>query len=157
MKIRLFIDINKVVVVQFPSHVQLCDLMDCSTPGPPSLTISHSLPKFMSIETEMPSNLLILCHPLHLLHSIFHRIWVFSGESVFLAGGQSFGASALASALPMNTQDSFPLGLTGLLSLQSKGLSRVFSNTTVQKHQFFGLLPYVWSNSHIHTWLLERP
>ena len=73
--------IDKFVVVQFPSHVRLCNLMDCSTPAPLSLTISHSLPKFMSIETEIPSNHLILCHPLHLVPSIFHRIWVFSGES----------------------------------------------------------------------------
>ena len=78
-------------------------------------------------------------------------------NQLFAVGGQSIGASASASALPMNTQDWFPLGLTGLFSLQSKGLSRVFSNTTVGNHQFFGLLPCLWSNSHIHTWLLERP
>ena len=70
-------------------------------------------------------------------------------------GGQSIGASASASVLPMNIQGWFPLGLTGLISLQSKGLSRVFCNTTVQKHQFFGAS--LWSNSHIHTWLLEKP
>ena len=65
--------------------------------------------------------------------------------------------SASASVLPMNIQDSFPLGWTGWISLQSKGLSRVFSNTTVQKHQFFGAQLSLWSNSHIHTWLLEKP
>ena len=64
--------------------------------------------------------------------------------------------SATASVLPMNSQGWFPLGLTGLISLQSKGLSRVFSNTTVQKHQFFGAQPSLWSYSHIHTWLLEK-
>ena len=74
---------------------------------------------------------------------------------LFAADGQSIGASA--SVLPMNIQDWFPLGLTGLISLQSKGLSRVFSNTTAQKHQFFGTQPSLWSNSHIHTWLLEKP
>ena len=78
--------------------------------------------------------------------------------SQFLAsGGQSIGASASASVLPMNIQDWFPLGLTGWVSLQSKGLSRVFSNTTVQKHQIFGAQLSLWSNSHIHTWLLEKP
>ena len=75
----------------------------------------------------------------------------------FPSGGQSFGASVSASVLPMNIQDWFPLGLTGWISLQSKGLSRVFSNTTVQKHQFFGTQLSLWSNSHIHTWLLEKP
>ena len=73
---------------------------------------------------------------------------------LFASGGQSVGASA--SVLLMNIQDWFPLGLTGLISLQSKGLSRVFSNTTVQKHQFFHTKPSLWSNSHIHTWLLEK-
>ena len=78
--------------------------------------------------------------------------------SQFLAsGGQSIGASASASVLPMNIQDWFPLGWTGQISLQSKGLSRVFSNTTVQKHQFFSTQPSLWRNSHIHTWLLKKP
>ena len=72
-------------------------------------------------------------------------------------GGQSIGVSALASVLPMNTQDWSPLGWTGCISLQSKGLSRVFSNTTVQKHQFFGAQLSSRSNSHIHTWPLEKP
>ena len=72
----------------------------------------------------------------------------------FASGGQSIGVSASASVIPMNIQDWFPLGLTGLI-LQSKGLSRVFSNTTVQKHQFFSTDLSLWSNSHIHTWLLD--
>ena len=77
----------------------------------------------------------------------------------FASGGQSIGASASASAsvLPMNTQDWSLLGLIGLISLQSKGLSRVFSNTAIRKHQFFSIQPSLWSNSHIHTWLLEKP
>ena len=75
---------------------------------------------------------------------------------LFATGGQSFGVSASASVPPMNIKDWFPLGLTGLISLQSKGLSRVF-NTTFQKHQFLGAQPSLWSNSHIHTWLLEKP
>ena len=81
-----------------------------------------------------------------------------SQMSQFLAsGGQSIGLSASASVLPMNTQDWSPLGWTGWISLQSKWLSRVFSNTTVQKHQFFGAQLSLSSNSHIHTWLLEKP
>ena len=74
----------------------------------------------------------------------------------FTSGGQTIGASASASVLPMNIQGWFPLGLTGLISLQFKGLSRVFSNTTVQKHQFFGTQPFLLFSSHIHTWLPER-
>ena len=80
----------------------------------------------------------------------------FPMSQFFVSGGQSIGASALASALPMNIQDWFPLGLTGCISLQSKWLSRVFSNTTVQKHQFFSAQLSLWSNSHIYTWLLEK-
>ena len=75
----------------------------------------------------------------------------------FPSGGQSSGASASASVHPMNIQDWFALGLIGLISLQSKGLSRVFSNTTIWKPQFFGSQPSLWSNSHIYTWLLEKP
>ena len=102
-----------------------------------SITNSWSLPRPMSIELVMPSNHLILCHPLLLLPSIFPSIRVFSTESVFAWGGQSIGVSASTSVLPMNTQDWSLLGWTGWNSLQSKGLSRIFSNTTVQKHQFF--------------------
>ena len=76
---------------------------------------------------------------------------------LFLSGGQSIGASASASVLPMNIQDWFPLGLTSLISLQSKGLSRVFSNTIVWKHQFFTAQLSLWFNSHICPWLLEKP
>ena len=122
-----------------------------------SFNNSRSLMEFMFIESVMPFNHLILCHPLLLLPSTFPSIRVFSNESVLTSCGQSIGASASASVLPMNIQGWFPLGLTGLISLQSKGLSRVFSNTTVQKHQFLGTQFSLWSNSHIHTWLLEKP
>ena len=74
----------------------------------------------------------------------------------FASGGQSIGVSASTSVLPVNTQNWSPLGWTGWISLQSKALSRVFSNTTVQKHQFFSAQLSLWSNSHIHTWLLEK-
>ena len=81
----------------------------------------------------------------------------FQMSQLFTSGGPSIGVSASTSVLPMNIQDSSPLGWTGWISLQSKGLSRVFSNTTVQKHRFFGTQPSSQSNSHIHTWLLEKP
>ena len=91
-----------------------------------SVKKSRSLLKLMSIESVMPSNNLNLCRPLLLLPSIFPRIRVFSNESVLSSGGQSIGVSALASVLPMNIQDWFPLGWTGWISLQSKGLSFLF-------------------------------
>ena len=107
--------------------------------GQTSLTITNSqrLYKLMSIALVTPSNHLILCRPLLLLRSIFPSIKVFSNELVLHIRWPSIGASASASVLPRNVQDWFPLGWTGLISLQSNGLSRVFSNTTVQKHQLF--------------------
>ena len=81
----------------------------------------------------------------------------FQMSQFLTSGGQRIGVSASASVLPVNIQDWFPIGWIDLISQQSKGLSRDFSNTTVQKHQFFGAQPYLWSNSHIHTWLLEKP
>ena len=106
-------------------HPTICDSMDCSTQG---LPVHHQLPEFPqthSNESVMPSNHLILCHPLLLPPSVFPSIGVFSNESFFTLGGQSIGVSASASVLPMNIQDQFPLGWTGWISLQSKGLSRV--------------------------------
>ena len=111
--------------------------------------LSRSLLKLMSTESVMPSNQLVLGHLLLLPSSIFPSIRAMS--QLFLSGGHSIGASASASVLPMNIQDSFPFRLTGLISLQSKGLSRIFSNATVQKHQFFSAQLSLWSNSHIHT------
>ena len=87
----------------------------------------------------------------------FPALASFLVSQFFTSGGQSIGASASASVLPMNIQDWFPLGLTGWISLPSKWLSRVFSNTTVQKHQLFGTQLSLWSNSHIHTWPQEKP
>ena len=81
----------------------------------------------------------------------------FPVSQLFASGGQSIGDSVSASVLPMDIQDWFPLGLTSLISLQSKGLSRVFLNTTVQKYQFFGAQPFLWFSSQIHTWLLGKP
>ena len=121
-----------------------------------SFSISWSSLKLMSIKSMMPSNHLILWHFLLLLPWIFPSIRVFPMSRLFTSGGQSLRASVSTSVLPMNIQNWFPLGLAGSISFQSKGFSRVFSNTTVQKHQFFGAQPSLWSNSHIHTWLLER-
>ena len=115
-----------------------------------SITNSRSLPKLMSIESVRPSNHLILCHPLLLLPSTFPSIRVFSNESVFASPGQSIGVSASTSVLPMKIQDWFLLGLTGWISLLSKGLSRLFSNTTVQKHQFFSTQLYSLTLTSIH-------
>ena len=114
-----------------------------------SSVISQSLLKLISIESVMPSNHLILCRPLLLPPSIFPSIRVFSNESAVCIRWPKCW-----SFLPVNIQDWSPLGWTGWISLQSKGLSSVFSNTTVQKHQFFGAQPSLWSNSHIHMWLL---
>ena len=103
-----------------------------------SFTNSRNFLKLMSIESVMPSNHLILCRSLLLLPSIFPSSGSFQMSQLFASGGQSIGVSALASVPPMDTQYCSPLGWTGWISLQPKGLSRVFSNTTVQKHQFFG-------------------
>ena len=123
---------------QFSSVTQscliLCNPMDHTRQASLSITNSRSLFKPISIESVMPSNHLIPCCPLLLLPSIFPSIRVFSMSQFFASGGQSIGTSASASVLPMNVQDWFPLGWTGLISLQSKGLSKVFSNTTVQKY-----------------------
>ena len=108
-----------------------------------SITDSRSLLRLMSIESMMSSNHLILCCLLLLHPSIFPGIRVFQMNQFFASGGQSTGVSASASVLPMNIQDWSPLGWTGWIPLQSKGLSRVFSNTTVQKRQFFSAQFYL--------------
>ena len=145
---------KSLIAVQWLSCVRLfATLWTAAHQSLLSFTISQSLLKLMSIESVMPSNRLILCHLL-LLPSIFSSIRVFSNEMAFCIGGQSIGAPA--SVLPINIQCWFPLGLTGLILL-FKGLSRVFSSTTVQKHQLFGAQLSLQSNCHIHTWLLEKP
>ena len=148
--------------VQFSSVAQscltLCDPMNRSTPG---LPVHHQLPESTQIH---PCPLSQWCHPTISSSLVpfsscpqsFPASGSFQMSQLFESGGQSIGVSASASVLPMNIQDWFPLGWTGWI-LQSKGLSRVFSNTTVQKHQFFGAQLSSQSNSHIHTWLLEKP
>ena len=116
-----------------------------------SFTITQSLLKLMSIESVTLSNHLVLCCPLLLLPLIFSSISIFSNELSLCRG---IGASA--SVLPKIIRGWFPLGLTSLTSSKSKGLSRILSSTTVEKHQFFSAPPSLWSNSHILTWLLEK-
>ena len=143
--------------VQLLSHVWLFVIpRTAACQASLSITNSRSLPKPMSIESMMPSIHLILCRPLLLLPSIFPRIRVFQMSQFFTSGGQSIGVSGSTSLLSMNTQDWSPSGWTSWIFLQSKGLSRVFSNTTVQKHQFFGTQLSLQSNSHIHIWPLEK-
>ena len=122
-----------------------------------SITNTRSLLKLMSIKSVMPSNHLILCHPLLLPPSIFPSIRVFFNESVIHIRWPKYWSFSFTSILPKNIQDWFPFGLTGLISLLSKELSRIFSNTTVQKYQFFGTQLSSQSNSHIHTWSQEKP
>ena len=146
---NFYFTLSFVAVIQSLNHVWLfVNPWTIAHQASLSITISRSLLKFMSIKLVMPSNHLVLCHPLLLLPSIFPAWVSFLMSWLFASGSQSIGASVL----PMNTQGWFPLQLTGWISLQSKGLSRVFSNTTVQKHQFFGTQLSIRSNSHIHTW-----
>ena len=121
-----------------------------------SITNSRSSPKPMCIELVMPSSHLILCRPLLLLPSIFPSIRVFSNESALRIRWPKYWSFSFNISPSNDTQDWSPLGWTGWISLQSKGLSRVFSNTTVQKHQFFGAQLFSQSNSHIHIWPLEK-
>ena len=135
------------------SYLTLCDSTD---------SVHHQFPELAWTHVHRVGDAIQPSHPLSVipfsswLHS-FPASGSFLMSWVFTSGGQIIGASTLASVFPMNIQDWFPLGLTGLIFLLSKGLSRVFSNTTVQKHQFFSAQLSLWSNSHIHTWLLEKP
>ena len=121
-----------------------------------SITISRSSLRLTSIKSVMPSGPLILCHPLLFLPSVFPSIRVFSKSQLFASGGQSIGVPASTSVLPMNTQDWFPLGLTGLISLQPKGLWNLLQHHS-SKASVLDAQPSLWSNSHIHMWLLEKP
>ena len=121
-----------------------------------SITNSRSLLKLMSIELVMPSNHLILCYPL-LLPVIFPSIRVFSNESALHIRWPKYWSFSFNISPSNEHPGLISLGWTGWISLQSKGLSRVFSNTTVQKHQFFGAQLSSQSNSHIHTWPVEKP
>ena len=135
----------------------LCDPMDCSKSGSPVLhhllECSNSLPlswwcQPTILSSEIPFS---SCLQSFLASGAFLMSWF------FVSGGQSIASSASPSVIPVNIQSWFPLGLTGLIASLFKGLSRVFSSTTVWKHQFFRAQPSLQSNSHIHTWLLEQP
>ena len=129
--------------------------MDCSTPG---LPVTHHLLKFVQVHVHFIGDAIssrdalfsfyLLCLP---------TSGTFPMSGLFTSDDQNTGTSASALILPVSIQGLFPLRLTGLISLLSKGLSVVFSSTTVQRHQFFGVLPSLWSGSHNDTWLLGRP
>ena len=145
---------------QFSSVAQscptLCDPIDCSMPV---FLVHHQIPsllKLMSIKSVIPSNHLILCHPLLPPPSFLPSIRVFSNESVLHIRWPKY-CSFTTSTSVLSVNIWFPLGLSGLISLQSKGHSKVFSSTTVWKDQFFNTQPSLWSNSHVHSWLLEKP
>ena len=121
------------------------------------ITNSQSLLKLMSIELGCHPTISFCVVPFSSCLQSFPASGSFPMSQFFASHGQSIGVSASVSVLPMNIEDWFPLGWTDWISLQSKGLSRVFSNTTVQKHQFFGAQLSSQSNSHIHTWPLEKP
>ena len=144
--------------VQSLSRVRLCDPVDCSMPG---LPVHHQLPGVYSNSCPLSQ----WCYPTisssGIPFSFCPQSFPTSRSSprsqLFTSNGQIIGALASALVLPMNSQSWFPLGLTGLTSFQSKGLWRIFSSSTIRKHQFFSTQPSLWSNSHIYTWLLEKP
>ena len=148
--------------VQFSSVTQscptLCDPRNRSTPG---LPVHHQLPQFTQTHAHRVRDAIQPSHPLVVPFSSCPQSLPasesFPMSQLFTWGGQSTGVSALASFLPKNTQGWSPSEWTGWISLQSKGLSRVFSNTTIRKHQFFSVQLSSQSNSHIHTWPLEKP
>ena len=145
--------LGKFSLVQLLSHVRLSvSPRTAAHQASLSITNSRSLLKIMSIESvTISSSVVSFSSRLQSLPALGS----FSVSQFFTSGGQSIGVSVSASVFPMNIQDWFPLGWTGLISLQSKRLSRVFSNTTVQKYKFFGTQLSFWSNSHIQTCLLE--
>ena len=144
--------------VQFSRSVvsTLCNPMDCNTPG---LPVHHQLPVYLNscllsqwFHPTISSSVIPFSSHLQ----SFPASGSFPMSQLFPSGGQSIGVSASASVLTMNTQDWSPLGWAGWIALQSKGLSRVFSNTTIQKHQFFSSQLSLQSNSYSYTWLLEK-
>ena len=149
------------LVLQFSPVTQscptLCDPMDCSTPGFP---VHHQLPEFTQTSVHWVGDAIQPTHPLSSLSSPTFNHSQHQGLSQWVSSLYQ-GAKALEPQLqhqsfPVNIQDWFPLGLTGLISLLSKGLSRVFFSTTVWKHQFFVTQPSFWPNAHIHTRPLEE-
>ena len=134
------------------SYSILCDPINCSMSGFPVL---YCLPEFAEIHFHWVSNAIQQSHPLSPASS--PALSLSQHQGLFQCVGSLHQAKVLELHLQLSIQDRFPLGLTGLISLPSKGFSRVFSNTTVQKHQWFSAQPFLLSNSHIYTWLLEKP
>ena len=143
------------------SVTKLCPILwDPMNTNVPGFTILHYLPEFAQTHVHWVGDAIQPSHPVTHFSSCpqsFPASRSFPVSRLFASNDQSIGASASVCVLPMSIQGCFPLGFTGLISLQSKGLTRVFSNTTVRKHQFFSTQPSLWSNSHICTWLLEKP
>ena len=143
--------------VQSLSRVQLCDPWTAACQASLSITTSWSLLKLMSIESLTPSNHLILCCRLLLLPSIFPNVRVFSNELALRIRWPNCWSFSFSVSPSSDYSGLISLEWAGCISLQSKGLSRAFSNTTVQKHQFFRAQRSLWSNSHIHIWPMEKP
>ena len=139
------------------SYLTPCDRMDCSTPGFPALHYFLEFAQTMSLSQWCHPNISSSVTLFSSCRQSFPASGSFPISRFFASGGWSIGSSASESVLLVNIQGWFPLGLTALISLLSKGLSTVFSSTTVQKHHFFGAQSSLWSNSHICTWLLEKP
>ena len=149
------------MIIAFSSVAQSCptlsDPMNCSTTG---LPVHHQLLEFTQTHVHPVGDVIQPSHPVIPFSTCPQSLPAsesFPMSQLFAWDGQSTGVSASASFLPKNTQDWSPLEWTSWIFLQCKVLSRVFSNTTVQKHQFFGAQPSSQSNSHIHTWPLEKP
>ena len=149
-------DLNHYFVVQSHSRVWLfVNPWTAAWQASLSFTTTWSLLKLMFIELVMTSNHLILCYPFSSCPQTFPASGSFPMSWLFSSYGQNYWSFSIS---PSNEYSGwFPLGLTALISLLSKGLSRVFSNTTVWRHEFFSAEPSLWSNFHIHTWLLEKP
>ena len=144
------------IKTQFSSVAQscptLCNPMNRSMPG---LPVHHQLPEPTQSPLS-PYHLTISSSVVPFSYCLQSSSGSFPMDQLFASGDQTIGASASKSVLPKSIQGWLPLRLTCLISLLSKGFSRVFSSTTDQKHQFFSTLPFLWSNSHIHTWPLEK-
>ena len=140
------------------SRPTLCDPMDYSTPG---FCVLHHVLELAQTHVHWVGDAIQIISSSVILFSSCLQSFPASGSfqisQLFTSGGQSTGAWASASILPMNIQDWFPLGFTGLISLQSKGLSKIFPSNTIQKHRFFVTQLSLWYNSHIHKWLMEKP
>ena len=155
--------LSHLLIVQFSSFQSLSCVQLFATPwiaarqASLSITNSRSSLRLASIKSVMPSSHLILCHPLLLLPTIPPSIRVFSNESTLHIRWPKYWSFSFSISPSKKPQGWSPSEWTGWISLQSKGLSRVFSNTTVQTHQFFSAQPSSQSNSHIYTWLLEKP